>query len=118
MKKFLAIYLGSASSPNRSKWDALDEATRQRRQEAGMKAWHNWMDVHKASIVEAGGPLGKTKRASAEGINDTKNTLTGYVVVHAESHEAAVRMFKDHPHFTMFPGDSIEVMECLPIPGR
>jgi hypothetical protein len=118
MKKFLAIYLGSASSPNRSKWDALNEATRKQRQEAGIKAWHNWMDVHKASVVEAGGPLGKTKRASAQGIGETKNNVTGYVVVQAESHEAAARMFHDHPHFTIFPGDSIEIMECLPIPGQ
>jgi hypothetical protein len=26
-------------------------------------------------------------------------------------------MFEGHPHFTIFPGESIEVMECLPIPG-
>jgi ribosomal protein S17 len=22
----------------------------------------------------------------------------------------------DHPHFTIFPGDGVEIMECLPIP--
>ena len=31
--------------------------------------------------------------------------------------EAAVKLFEGHPHFTIFPGDSVEVMECLPIPG-
>jgi len=41
-----------------------------------------------------------------------------YMVVRAESHEAAAQMFADHPHFTMFPGEAIEVMERLPIPGR
>ena len=35
----------------------------------------------------------------------------------AESHEAAARMFEDHPHVTIFPGDSVEIMECLPMPG-
>jgi len=25
-------------------------------------------------------------------------------------------MFEGHPHFTIFPGESIEVMECLQIP--
>jgi hypothetical protein len=27
-------------------------------------------------------------------------------------------MFENHPHFTIFPGDSVEIMECLPIPGQ
>jgi hypothetical protein len=44
--------------------------------------------------------------------------MTGYVIVQAESHEAAARMFENHPHFTIFPGDSVEIMECLPIPGQ
>jgi hypothetical protein len=28
-----------------------------------------------------------------------------------------VKLFENHPHFTIFPGEAIEVMECLPIPG-
>ena len=34
-----------------------------------------------------------------------------------ESHEAAAQLFLNHPHFTIFPGESVELMECLPIPG-
>jgi hypothetical protein len=118
MKNFLAIYIGSAPSRERADWDRLDEATRKERMSAGIKAWGNWMDAHKASIVATGTPLGKTKRASPQGITDTKNAMTGYVVVQAETHEEAARMFEKHPHFTMFPGDSVEIMECLPIPGQ
>jgi len=44
--------------------------------------------------------------------------MVGYVLVQAESHEAAAKMFERHPHFTIFPGDSVEIMEVLPIPGR
>jgi hypothetical protein len=76
------------------------------------------MVTHKASIVVEGNPLGKTKRTSSQGVADVRNNMTGYVIVQAESHEAAARMFENHPHFTIFPGDSIEIMECLPIPGR
>jgi hypothetical protein len=43
--------------------------------------------------------------------------LSAYTVVRAESHEAAARMFEKHPHFTNFPGDSVEIMPVLPIPG-
>jgi hypothetical protein len=41
-----------------------------------------------------------------------------YTIVRAESQEAAVKMFLGHPHFTIFPGDGVEIMECLPIPAR
>jgi hypothetical protein len=40
------------------------------------------------------------------------------VVVSAESHAAAARLFEGHPHFTVFPGEGVEVMECLPMPGE
>ena len=35
----------------------------------------------------------------------------------ADSHEAAAKIFESHPHFTIFPGDSVEIMPVLPIPG-
>jgi len=62
--------------------------------------------------------LGKTKKASAQGVSDTKNNLSGYVVLKAESHDAAAKLFLKHPHFSIFPGDSVEIMEVLPIPGQ
>jgi hypothetical protein len=77
-----------------------------------------WGNEHEASIVDQGTPLGKTKRADARGVADTKNMMTGYVIIEAESHEAAARLFADHPHFSIFPGQSVEIMECLPLPKR
>ena len=116
MKKFLAVYTGSPAG--RAEWDKLDERTRKEREAAGMKAWGDWMVTHNAAVVETGGPLGKTKLANAKGVSDTRNTLVGYVVVKAESHDAAARMFINHPHFAIFPGEAVEIMECLPIPGQ
>jgi hypothetical protein len=26
-------------------------------------------------------------------------------------------MFVNHPHFTLLPGDAVEILECLPLPG-
>ena len=46
-----------------------------------------------------------------------RNALTAYTVVRAASHAAAAKLFEGHPHFTLFPGEGVEVMECLPIPG-
>jgi hypothetical protein len=118
MKKFLAVFLGSASSRERADWDRIDEAKRKKLEASGIQAWGAWMTANQAAIVEAGGPLGKTKRTATNGVSDTKNNLSGYVVVQAESHEAAARMFEEHPHFTIFPGEAVETMECLPIPGQ
>lgn len=116
MKKFMAIYVGTPAAFER--WKQLDEAERNAREASGMKAWLDWNTVHASAIVDQGGPLGKTKRTSAEGVADIRNNLAGYVVVEADSHEAAARLFERHPHFAIFPGDSVEIMECLPIPGQ
>lgn len=114
MKNFMAIYLGTAAG--RARWEALDESTRQEREQAGMQAWGRWGEQNAAVIVSDGAPLGKTKRVSALGIADVRNEMAAYTVVRAESHEAAARLFVNHPHFTIFPGEAVEIMECLPIP--
>ena len=82
-----------------------------------MDAWGKWVAAKGQSIVDMGTPLGKTKRISDQGISGTVNQIVAYTIVQAESHEAAAQLFEKHPHFTIFPGDSVEVMECLPIPG-
>jgi len=64
-----------------------------------------------------GAPLSRTKLVSKSGISDIRNNLAAFTIVHAESQEAAAKLFLDHPHFTLFPGEGVEVMECLPIPG-
>ena len=107
MAKFMAIYTGTPGARTQP-----DEATIAK----GMQAWAEWMSRHASRIVEAGGPLGKTKKVSAAGIADIQNNIAGYVVVEAQDHEAAALMFTGHPHFAIFPGDGVEVMPCLPIP--
>jgi hypothetical protein len=116
MKKFLAIYMGGASSFEKSGWNNLNEQERKQRERAGIEGWQKWVQENEASIVDLGTPLGKTKRISVQGIADTKNELAAYTIVQAESHEAAAKIFENHPHFTIFPGDSVEIMECLPLP--
>ena len=90
----------------------------ERRVSFGRQRLDGWGMANAAAIVDQGSPLGKTKRASPQGISDIKNNMTGYVIVQAESHEAAARLFENHPHFAIFPGDSVEIMECLPLPGQ
>ena len=76
------------------------------------------MDAGNAgSIPDPGGPLGKTKRVSAEGAADTRNDLTGYVILKAESHDAAAKLFTHHPHFRI-PQSAVELMEIPSMQGH
>ena len=82
-----------------------------------MASWKAWVEKHHAVIVSMGGPLGKTKKATQRGIEDTSNNMGAFTVVRADSHEAAAQLFAGHPHFSIFPGDGVEIMPVLPIPG-
>ena len=113
---FLAVFCGSKTSSRRTAWDALSESDRGAREREGIAAWKAWVERHQNAIVAIGGPLGKTKKVTQRGIDDTSNELGAFTVVRAESHAAAAKLFEGHPHFTIFPGDSVEVMPVLPIP--
>lgn len=115
MKTFLAIFTGPADAMAR--FQSLPQAERQKLESAGMKAWGEWMQRHQAALVDGGAPLGRTKRVTAQGVADFRNQIGAYTIVRAESHEAAAQMFVGHPHFTIFPGDGVEIMERLPVPG-
>ena len=112
MKKFVVLYM--ASGPEFEKM--MKNSTPEQRKK-GMDAWMKWMNATRASIVEGGAPLGKTKRVDANGTSNTKNEIGGYSVVQAESHDAATKIFgKDHPHLKM-PDAWIEIIEVMPLPG-
>ncbi len=96
---YLAGYLGSKTSPRRAAWQA-------------------WVAQHEGAIVAMGGPLGKTKKVGPRGIEDVANAMAAFTVVRAASHAEAARLFERHPHFSIFPGDAVEVMPVMPIPGR
>jgi hypothetical protein len=114
-KTFLAVFLGSQAAMK--KWDKLPAKVRDEREAAGMEGWHEWATKHAKSIVYMGAPLGSTKRIDRKGVKNTHNELGAFTVVEAASHAAAAKLFKNHPHFMLFPGEAVEVMECLPIPG-
>jgi hypothetical protein len=114
---FLAVFTGSNTSPRRAAWDALPEGQRRAKEQEGMAAWKSWAQKHQGDILYMGGPLGKTKKVSTDGIAEMSNQLAAFTVVRADSQEAAARMFQNHPHFAIFPGDAIEVMPVLEIPG-
>ena len=116
MKTFMAVYTGDPAAFEKWQHAHPDPKQRDEMERDGMQAWMKWGETHARSTVDNGSPLGKTKRINKHGISDVRNNLAGYTIVKAESQDAAARMFINHPHFTIFPGDAVEIMECLPMP--
>lgn len=110
MTKYVALYMATPEAI-----DMMMKSTPEQ-QKAGMDGWMSWANDNKGGIVDLGAPLGKTKRVTASGVSDMKNGITGYSVVQADSPEAAAKIFKANPHLQM-PGTSIELIECMVIPG-
>jgi hypothetical protein len=114
---YLAVFLGSKISPRMQAWMALPDAERRAKEQEGIAAWKAWVEKHQAAVSVMGGPLGKTKKVTERGVADVSNELAAFAVVRADSHAAAARLFESHPHFTIFPGESVEIMPILPIPA-
>ena len=114
---YLAVFLGSKTSPKMAAWNALSETERKAKEQKGMAAWKAWVEKHHGAILEMGGPLGKTKKVGTKGVADIANELGAFTVVRAASHEAAAKLFENHPHFAIFPGERVEIMPVLPIPA-
>jgi hypothetical protein len=111
--KYLAVFYSDKAGPKWQAWYALSEEERRAKDAIGLPALEAWDAEHKDSIVYQGGPLGKTKRVSDDGVADAVNELTVFVVVRAPSLEAAAQMFEGHPHMTIFPCHAVEVMPLL-----
>jgi hypothetical protein len=114
---YLAVFLGSKTSAKMAAWNALPEEQRRAKEREGIAAWKAWVEKHQGSIVGMGGPLGKTKKVTERGIDDVSNEMAAYMVIRAQSHDGAAKLFENHPHFVIFPGESVEIMPVLPIPG-
>jgi hypothetical protein len=64
---YLAIFLGSKTSPRQAAWDALSEDRAPRKRTRRHRRWKAWVEKNKAALVTMGGPLGKTRRSHSAG---------------------------------------------------
>ena len=114
---FLAASAGK-TNPRMQAWMTMSDDERKAREKeaASLPGWPD-RRKHQGAIVEIGGLLGKTKQITAAGIADISNALGAFMVVRATSHDAAAKMFENHPHFAIFPGEAVEVMPVMPIPA-
>lgn len=109
MGTFLAIYNGAADDASK------DELTEQQQAEF-LHAWAAWAQRHQSALLDPGAPVNAKKLVTADGVEDFTDASIGYAIVRADSHEQAVRIFSEHPHLRLFPGNSIAVLECPSVP--
>ena len=106
MKKFLVIYYAP--------WEAMKgmATMTDEQKQAGMKPWMDWMEKHKAALVDGGAPLMPANALSTDGKwSNSAKEITGFSIIQAESTEAAKKILDGHPHLAWYPGCTVEFSE-------
>ena len=70
---YLAVFLSNKAGPKWQGWYGLSEEEKQARQAIGIPALEAWDDEHRDAIVYVGGPLGRTRQVTDDGIADAVN---------------------------------------------
>ncbi len=52
---YVAVFLGSKTSPRMQAWMALPEAERRAKEREGIAAWKAWVEKHHAAVAVMGG---------------------------------------------------------------
>jgi hypothetical protein len=100
MAKFVFVYTGG-SMPE-------DEAAR----EAGMAAWGAWFGSLGSAVTDPGNPFAGASTVTAGGVTEGSSSgASGYTVVDAADHAAAVEMAKGCP--ILQHGGTVGVHEAL-----
>ncbi|MBS0532481.1 MAG: hypothetical protein JSR72_00350 [Proteobacteria bacterium] len=107
MPRFLAVY--TMKPENVVRFRAMPKAEQDAVDAAGLPRWVAWEKANAASLRDWA-MVGKTKRVTWDGVADAQNDICGYVVVEADSIDAAAKLFENHPHFSIFPGDAVDIM--------
>jgi hypothetical protein len=110
MTKFMVLYMAPmTATEQRAKVTAAQA-------KAEMDDWMKWAKKNEKAILDNGTPFGKAMKVTASGASDDKSQVTGYSIVQGDTPAAVSKIFAAHPHLKM-KGASIEVMECMQMPG-
>lgn len=102
MARFIVLYTGDQPAADRMAAVAPEE------QDASMAEWIAWGRRAGDALVDFGTPLSAASDGAAPG-------LGGYSILQADSAAAVQDLLAGHPHTAM--GGTIDVYECLPVPG-
>src|SRR5690349_21294080 len=110
MSKFLVLYLSPVSAEQQMQNASPEDMQK------GMEPWMKWFGAHTQAIVDQGAPTGNELNVTKTGSSKPHTFIGGYSILQAEDAAAVKAMLADHPHF-MMGGNSIEVLEIMPMPG-
>jgi len=108
MTKFMVLYRSSTSAR-----DQMASAT-PGQMKTGMEAWMQWAAKAGDAVVDLGAPLAPATHVGPGTSN--AGEISGYSIMQADSAEALGAVLDGHPHLSM-PGNSIEMLEMLSMPG-
>jgi hypothetical protein len=108
MAKFLILYKSPMSFEQQ-----MANATPEQMQ-AGMEPWMAWFGKYAAQITDMGSPLAHGQTFTADGSSDSQSQIAGYSFIEASDMNAVRAIVDGHPHF-MSPGNTIDVLEVMPM---
>ncbi len=73
--------------------------------------WPAWFEQIKDSIADFGNRVGQVREVGAEGQKARADALSGYIIIHADSHDAAAALAGGCP--VLQQGGSVEVGELV-----
>ena len=107
MGRFLILYNSPVSAREMIAGADPDQAR------AGMEAWMTWAQKAGDAVVDLGTPVQAVARVGAAG---SEAQVAGYSIRQGESGHVE-GLLAEHPH-GQIPGNSIDVLEVLPVPGE
>ena len=110
MTKYLLLYRSTVSAQDQMAAATPEEA------QAGMDAWMAWAGEAGEAIVDLGMPLGGGRHLDGSQATPSDTDAAGYSILQADSLDAAVKLLEQHPHL-MMPGNSLDVLPILAMPG-
>ena len=104
MKKFVAMYYGSAEAMQKMSQQSDSE------KEEMMGKWFAWKEKAGDHLVDFGAPFmpGHALDSVAEN-KDPQKVITGFSILQGESLEQVSALFDTHPH----KGAGIDLFECI-----
>jgi hypothetical protein len=79
---------------------------------AQMQNWKSWIADLGDAVINPGTPLGNSKTVTANGTEDAKNAMNGYMIVKADDLEAAIKIAKSDP-FLQMESASVEIAQIV-----
>ena len=110
MAKYLILYRSPMSTS-----EQLANATPEQ-MKAGMDAWMAWAGKAGDKVADLGSPLAHSTHVGPGSAASGGADVCGYSILEADSAEEAAGALDGHPHLEM-PGNSIEVLELMTMPG-